>query len=93
MSLQGNLGVDWYAGATTRIPGPDSRLPWDGAAEAAREEAAASFGLLHIEEGASGQSLTLRIEVWCARGRNGKKPARAAPTTAGAGAPDQYRPQ
>lgn len=62
VSLQGNLGVDWYAGATTRIPGPDSRLPWDGAAEAAREEAAASFGLLHIEEGASGQSLTLRIE-------------------------------
>ena len=63
VSLQGNLGVDWYAGATTRIPGPDSRLPWDDAADAAREEAAASFGLLHIEEGASGQSLTLRVEA------------------------------
>ncbi|NBB90508.1 MAG: hypothetical protein GVY23_04790 [Spirochaetes bacterium] len=62
VSLQGNLGIDWYAGATTRIPGPDSRLRWDGAAEAAREEAAASFGLLHIEEGTSRQSLTLRIE-------------------------------
>jgi hypothetical protein len=62
VSLQGNLGIDWYAGATTRIPGPDSRLPRGDAADAAREEAAASFGLLHIEEGASGQSLTLRLE-------------------------------
>ncbi|MFP4566086.1 MAG: hypothetical protein ACLFNX_06245 [Spirochaetaceae bacterium] len=62
VSLQGNMGVDWYAGATTRLPGLDSRLPWDDAGEAAREEAAASFGLLHIAEGASGQSFTARLE-------------------------------
>lgn len=62
LSLQGNLGVDWYAGATTRLPGPDTQLPWADAAEAAAEEAAGTFGLLHIAEGRSGESLTLRLE-------------------------------
>lgn len=62
VSLQGNLFLDWYAGATTRVPGPDSQLPWDTGAETAREEAAASFGLLHIAQGSSGQSLTIRLE-------------------------------
>jgi hypothetical protein len=62
LSLQGNLGIDWYAGATTRLPGPDTRLPWADTPETAAEEAAGTFGLLHIAEGRSGESLTLRLE-------------------------------
>jgi hypothetical protein len=62
LSLQGNLGVDWYAGATTRLPGPDTQLPSSDPAEVAAEEAAGTFGLLHIAEGRSGESLTLRLE-------------------------------
>lgn len=58
VSVQGNLGVDVYAGATTRIPGIDSALDED----AVTEEAAFTAGVLHIEEGRSGQSLTLRLE-------------------------------
>ena len=62
VSFQGHLGIDWYAGATTRIPGPDTRLNPAGTADAAREAAAFTAGLLHIEKGRSGQSLTLRLE-------------------------------
>ncbi|MFP4432172.1 MAG: hypothetical protein ACLFPV_13050 [Spirochaetaceae bacterium] len=58
VSLQGNLGVDWYLSASTAIPGPYSEAP-EGYAE---KQLAFSFGLLHIASYPGGETLSLRLE-------------------------------
>lgn len=56
LSLQGNLGVDWYAAAGLSVPGSDPD------ADAALDSLAVSWGLLHIENLSAGGSLSLRLE-------------------------------
>jgi hypothetical protein len=57
VSLQGNLGVDWYLSASTAIPGPSSEAP----SGYEKEQFALSVGLLHIASFPGGETLSLQI--------------------------------
>ncbi len=58
VSLQGNLGVDWYLSASTAIPGPSSEAP----SGYQKDQLAVSLGLLHIASYPGGETLSLRLE-------------------------------
>lgn len=75
VSLQGNLGVDWYLSASTAIPGAYSEAP----SGYPRDQLAVSLGLLHIASYAGGKTLSLRLESLLLPWQRWKVPEAGAP--------------